>query len=281
MKIPKIKKLILSGGGIKGIAICGALEELDEKIKILTTTKTIIGTSISAYIAFFLAIGLSIHKIRMIFENINFGDFQEFDIKLLLSKYGLDEGNKFISFFKATMNTQNINFNITFKELAEISKYEIIIVGTNINESKAVYFSAKDTPDITVLTALRISGCYPFAFTPIEIDGTLYADGGLVSPIATELISKREKKNTLGIALHRGFNRYTTDDLQSYGMGVISCLINSLLDSKLECLKHYIVISYPVNSMNLYIGKDEKNKIGEFGREMAKKWIEKFNVISQ
>ncbi len=276
MKIPKIKKLILSGGGIKGIAIVGALQELDNNINILSTTKTIIGTSVSAYIAFFLAIGLSIHKIRVIFENINFGDFQEFDIKLLLSKYGLDEGCKFTAFVKATMNTQNINHNITFKELAEISKYHIIIVGTNVNTSKAVYFSADDTPDMQVIIALRISGCYPFAFTPIEMNGDYYADGGLASPLASELVSKKEKKNTLGIALHRGYERYKTDDLQSYGMSVISCLVDSLLDSKLCCLKHYIVISYPINSMEFNLVREEKNRMSEFGKEMAKKWLDKF-----
>ncbi len=277
MKKPKFKQLILSGGGIKGIAIVGALEKLDEEIKILSTVKKIIGTSVSSYIALFLAIGLNLRKIKAIFENVNFGDFQEFDVKLLLSKFGLDEGNKFMSFFKATMITLGINPNITFKELEGIAKYEIVIVGTNINNSKAVYFSAKDTPDMLVTTALRISGGYPFAFTPVEIDGDLYADGGLVSPIASELIEKKDKNKTLGIALHRGFSRYQSSDLQGFGYGIISCMVDSLLDSKLLNLKHYIIISYPLNSMDFQVDKEEKNKMAEFGKERAKEWLEKFS----
>lgn len=277
MKKPKIKKLILSGGGIKGIAIAGAIEKLDEEISILSTVDTIIGTSISAYIALFLAIGLSIKKIIAIFSNINFLEFQEFDINLLLSKYGMDEMNKFISFFKAILSTQNINNNITFKELAEISKYNIIIVGTNITKSKPIYFSSKDTPDIPVITAVRISGCYPFAFTPVEMDGEIYADGGLVSPIATELIEKKDKKHTLGIVLHRSFDKYETNDLQSYSIGVMSCMIDSLIDSKLLLLKHYIKLSYPINSMDIGIDREVKNKMCQYGKEKAQEWLNQFS----
>lgn len=278
MKIPKIKKLVLSGGGIKGIAICGAIEKLDEEIKLLSNVKSIIATSISSYIAFFLAIGLSIHRIRIIFENINFSDFQEFDIKLLLSKFGLDEGLKFGSLVKATILTQNINPCITFKELSEISKYDITLVGTNVSTAKPAYFSAEHTPNMQVCIALRISGGYPFAFTPIEIDGDLYADGGLVSPIASELIGKKDRKNTFGIVLHRGFSRYKTDDLQSYGFGIINCLVDALLDSKLEALKHYITISYPISSMDFGISREEKNKMADFGKEVAKEWLDKFST---
>ena len=76
MKIPKIKKLILSGGGIKGIAIASALETLDDKIQLFSTVREIIGSSIGAYIAFFICIGVSLRKIRVIFENIRLDQFQ-------------------------------------------------------------------------------------------------------------------------------------------------------------------------------------------------------------
>lgn len=276
MKKPKITKLLLSGGGIKGAAICGAIEKLDEEIKIMSTVKTIIGTSISAYIAFFLALGFSIRRVKVVFENLNFSDFQEFDIKLLLSKFGLDDGTKFNLFVKATLTTQNFNPCMTFKELKELSKYNIILTGTNINTAKPVYFSAEHTPDMQVCQALRISGGYPFVFTPIEIDGELYADGGLTSPIASELIKKKDNNNTLAIVLHRGFSKYKTDDLKSYGIGVISCLVDSLLDSKLLNIKHSIVISYPLSSMEFGVDKEEKNKMIEFGREKAAEWLNKF-----
>jgi len=53
-------------------------------------------------------------------------------------------------------------------------------------------------------------------------------------------------------------------------------MVDSLLDSKLARLKHYIVISYPVNSMNFSITKEEKNKIFEYAREKTKDWLDKF-----
>ena len=128
-----------------------------------------------------------------------------------------------------------------------------------------------------VCTAMRISGGYPLAFTPIELDGELYADGGLVSPIASELITKKDKKHTLGIVLHRGYKKCEVNELQEYGLRVISCLVDSLLDSKLMLLKHYIMISYPINSMDLDIGKEDKINMVECGKLKAEEWIKHFS----
>ena len=142
-KIPKIKKLILSGGGIKGIAIASALETLDDKIQLFSTVREIIGSSIGAYIAFFICIGVSLRKIRVIFENIRLDQFQEFDMKMFISKFGFDEGNKMMNFVKAIIQTQGIDPNITFRQLKKISKYRLIITASNISRSAPKYFSQK------------------------------------------------------------------------------------------------------------------------------------------
>jgi len=276
MKKPKIKNLVLSGGGIKGLAICGALEKLDEKMKILSTVKTIIGSSIGAFVGFFLSIGLSIKKIKAIYCSFNFNDFQEVDLKLFISKFGLDEGNKFLSLVKATIVTQGYDPKITFKDLEKISKYKLIIVGTNVNLSSAKYFSSEHTPDFEVYQALRISGGYPLAFTPVEIDGDLFSDGGIVSPLPSELIPKSEVNKTLGLAIHRSNKRYKTDNVFEYLFGVISCILDSLLDKNIESLKHVILLSYPIGPMEFGIDNDEKQKLYNYGTEMADNWLNNF-----
>jgi predicted acylesterase/phospholipase RssA len=270
----KFKNLVISGGGIKGIAICGALNKLNEKIQLLSTIKTIVGSSIGSYIAFFLALGLTPHKMNLVFENVDFKELQEFDIKLFFEKYGFDEGNKFSSLVKATMQTQNVNSNITFAEFAKIAKYNIIIVGTNINKSEARYFSAEHTPDMEVIKALRISGGYPFAFTPVELDGDLYADGALICPLASDIIPKKERRKTLGIAIHRSFPRLDTGNLNTYIFSVVSCILDSLMDKNIKNLKHVLILSYPLPAMSFHISKEEKIKLEEFGSNEAEKWLE-------
>ena len=50
MKKNHFKKLLISGGGIKGLAICGVLEWLEENTKILNSIEEIYGSSIGDFI---------------------------------------------------------------------------------------------------------------------------------------------------------------------------------------------------------------------------------------
>jgi predicted acylesterase/phospholipase RssA len=272
-KIPKIKKLILSGGGIKGIAIASALETLDNEIQLFSSVKQIIGSSIGAYIAFFICIGVSLRKIRVIFENIRLDQFQEFDMKMFISKFGFDEGNKMMNFVKAIIQTQGIDPNITFKQLKKISKYRLIITASNISRSAPKYFSSKNTPDFPILIALRISGGYPFAFTPVEIDGELYSDGAIISPIASSIITKKEKKTTLAIICSRPTDEIKIESIYQYILGVIYCIVDSLTEQLVKQLKYKVVIQSSIPSMKFNITEEECLLLEKIGEDSAREWL--------
>lgn len=275
-KIPKIKKLILSGGGIKGIAIASALETLDSEIQLFSSVKQIIGSSIGAYIAFFICIGVSLRKIRVIFENIRLDQFQEFDMKMFISKFGFDEGNKMMNFVKAIIQTQGVDPNITFRQLKKISKYRLIITASNISRSAPKYFSAKDTPDFPILTALRISGGYPFAFTPVEIDGELYSDGAIISPIASSIITKKDRNRTLAILCSRPTDEIKIESIYQYILGVIYCIVDSLTEQLVKQLKYKVVIQSSVPSMKFNITEEECALLEKTGEDSAKEWLSNF-----
>ena len=275
-KIPKIKKLILSGGGIKGIAIASALETLDNEIQLFSSVKQIIGSSIGAYIAFFICIGVSLRKIRVIFENIRLDQFQEFDMKMFISKFGFDEGNKMMNFVKAIIQTQSVDPNITFKQLKKISKYRLIITASNISRSAPKYFSAKDTPDFPILTALRISGGYPFAFTPVEIDGELYSDGAIISPIASSIITKKDRNNTLAILCSRPTAEIKIESIYQYILGVIYCIVDSLTEQLVKQLKYKVVIQSSVPSMKFNITEEECALLEKTGADSAIDWLSNY-----
>lgn len=277
MKIPKFKKLVISGGGIKGLVICGTLEWIENNTKILDNIEEIYGSSIGAYIGFFLGLGISLHNISLIFENFNLANLQDFDMNLFINEYGFDKGNKFMNLVRATIKTQGYNPNITFSEFQKISKYKLFICGTNINKAEAVYFSVDTHKDMEICLALRISGGYPFSFTPININGDLYADGAIMCPLPCDLINKKDKKITLAIVNHRSISRYETDSFNKYLMSVISCMIDSLTDKYVQSLKYVIKLKYPIFSMNFNIEKEEKSKMIEYGKNMAKEWFSKFS----
>ena len=168
MKSNQFKKLVISGGGIKGLAICGVLEWLEENTKILDSIQEIYGSSIGAYIGFFLGLGIPLKNIAQIFE-IDLMELADINIQLFLNEFGFDNGTKFSNLLKATIKIQGYSPNITFEEFQKISKYKLFVSGTNISKAKIEYFSVDTHPQMEIALALRISGSYPVAFTPIKM----------------------------------------------------------------------------------------------------------------
>lgn len=274
MKSHQFKKLVISGGGIKGLAICGVLEWLQENTKILDSIEEIYGSSIGAYIGFFMGLGISFKNIEEIFE-IDLNELAEIDIKLFLDEFGFDKGTKFANLLKATIKIQGFSPTMTFEEFQTISKYKLFVSGTNINKARIEYFSVDTHPKMEVITALRISGSYPIAFTPVRIGDDLYADGAIMSPLPCDLIKKEDKKRTLCILNHRSIQSNNTDTLHSYMLSVISCIIDSLTDKNMDCMRHVILLQYPIYPMDFGISIEEKIKIIEYGKERAQEWLKK------
>ena len=85
MKKNHFKKLLISGGGVKGLAICGVLEWLQENTKILDSIEEIYGSSIGSYIGFFIGIGISFKRIQELFK-MDLMEFLDIDIKIFLEE---------------------------------------------------------------------------------------------------------------------------------------------------------------------------------------------------
>ena len=58
------------------------------------------------------------------------------------------------------------NDDITFKDLYRITNKKLIIVATNLNKRKTVFFNYKDTPNIPVIDAVLASLSIPIVFKP-------------------------------------------------------------------------------------------------------------------
>ena len=58
--------------------------------------------------------------------------------------------------------------------------FDLIITGTNLNRMNTYYFSHITYPEMELRQAIRISASYPFVFVPVEFDGDLFIDGGVI-----------------------------------------------------------------------------------------------------
>ncbi|GAB6011869.1 patatin-like phospholipase family protein [Viscerimonas tarda] len=161
--------LALSGGGAKGFAHLGVMQALEEKG---LRPDIISGTSAGAFAGVLYADGHSPQEILSFFQRKNFKNFAEFSIP----KGGLFKLARFHSFLEEHLRAR------TFEEL----KIPLRVVATDIEHGIPVTFDKG--PLIPVIVA---SCSYPIVFTPTEINGTHYVDGGLFNNFPVSAIRKQ------------------------------------------------------------------------------------------
>lgn len=158
--------LVLSGGGIRGVAHIGlikALEELDIHPTHLS------GTSAGAMIAALYAGGCTAEQMLDIFKTRSPLKFAHFSFY----KPGLMDSEKFGNYIYEEVLPHN-----SFEQLSK----KLYITATNITDGKMTIFSEGDN----LINTLLASCALPMIYSPVEIEGKLYADGGILNNFPTE-----------------------------------------------------------------------------------------------
>ena len=89
---------------------------------------------------------------------MDFTTFQNIDIDNILyynNNWGIDNGTRFVDFFRYTLKEKLGKEDITFSELKEKTGKEIISTGTNLNKTCSEIFSVGTTPNMKVIDAIR------------------------------------------------------------------------------------------------------------------------------
>lgn len=176
-KLKKYHTLVLSGGGIKGIIHIGALKALKDKGHLMHIKK-IYGTSIGSLIALMHIVGYTPEEMYIIAKKLDVTELKDFSYIRFPKQYGFDSGKKIEEFIKTYIKKKGFDPNITMKELYNMTKIDIVITATCVNNSSCIYISHKSNPNIPVWMAVRMSTAIPVYFAPVEYKGLYYADGG-------------------------------------------------------------------------------------------------------
>lgn len=190
VKRPKIG-LVLSGGGAKGFAHIGVLKVLEEAgIKI----DYIGGTSMGSVIGGLYASGYNASQIDSIFKKTNFDELisdyiprssknfygkkndELYAIVLPFSNFrvGIPEAlsKGMYNYNLLSSLTRNVRHIRDFNQLPT----PFLCIGTNIETGEEVLLNKGN-----LVQAMMASAAFPSLFTPVEIDGNLLVDGGVVN----------------------------------------------------------------------------------------------------
>ena len=251
-----IDTLVLSGGGVKGLYYIGILKKLEE-LQIINNINTIAGTSIGAFFSALISIGFTSQDLADFVLLFNLTNIKNMSAKNFFSYFGIDDGNNLELVLEEMFNLKGYNKNITFKELYEKTKKELIITGVCLNEKKCYYFSHKNTPDMNIIKSIRISTSVPIYFTPVLFENKLWVDGGIIDNYPINLF-KHKLNKTLGIYLSE-FKEFTEiKNLEDYFLCVIQSLMEGLSDRSVKGFEHNSIIikSDTYNSLNTDFSKE-------------------------
>ncbi len=152
--------LTLSGGGAKGIAHIGVIQALVEN----GIEPTIIsGTSAGSIIGAFYAAGIHPEGIKYAVNNSSF--YKVFRLAGLPS----------VGFSRLDYLHERLNEFIP-QDSFESLKYPLYVCATNLNQGRPVLFNTG-----TLFDKVLASCAVPWLFSPILIDGEMFADGGITN----------------------------------------------------------------------------------------------------
>jgi len=173
--------LVLSSGGARGLAHIGVIDEIVERGYTITS---IAGSSMGAFVGGLYATG-NIDKFREWVVNLD--KLKVFNlVDFTLSSQGFVRGERVFEKMRKLKMIPEINI--------EDLPIKYIAVAADIINNKEVIFDKGN-----LYKAIRASISIPNVFTPIEYDGGILVDGGVLNPMPINRVSR--SKNDLLIAV--------------------------------------------------------------------------------
>ena len=274
---PKVG-LVLSGGGAKGLAHIGVLKVIDSLgIKV----DYISGTSMGAVVGGLYASGYTANQLDSIFSKT--------DVDALLQDYTPRESKSFYEkrndeIYALTLPFNNFklglpsglskglyNFNLMSRltqhvsDVRDFDKLPIpfLCIATDVETGEQIVLD-----EGILAQAIIASGALPTLYSPVEINGRLLIDGGVVNNYPIEELKNRGIDFIIGIDVQDGLkNREQLKDVTA----VLSQINNFSMIEKMEGKR---------SLTNIYIKPDIKGfSVVSFdkGQEIIKKGNEKAN----
>lgn len=277
-KIKNKNILVLSGGGVKGMALIGALKALED-LDILKHIKTIASSSVGAIIGLFFIAGYNPEEMFSVLKRVNLGNIKSINPLDLIEKFGMDNGKKLTSVLTLMLKAKKFNENITFKEFYKKTKINFIITASCLNNKQVYYLSHKTQPDMSVILAVRMSSALPIYFAPVEYDNKLFVDGGCIDNYPIHLF-KDKLESVIGIYLTdiRDFNK-KINKFEEFLGSLIQCLFEGqTLLSTNGYEKQTIRMNLPTSgSWNLDLTQEKREQVYQMGYKIVVEYFNKQN----
>ena len=224
---PKIG-LVLEGGGALGLAHIGVITWLEEHH---IPVSYVAGTSMGGLVGGVYATGRSPAEVRELVESINWNDvlrgqvpFKNLDFRRKQDsvvypgsiEFGLKKGIQFPEGFNSGQEVQFIldRVALPYSTIEDFDQLPIpfACVATDLVSGKKFVFRSGN-----FATAMRSTMSLPGFFSPVHVDGHIFADGGLLDNLPVDVAKEMGADITLAVYLETQ-PMSPTENLSSFGV---------------------------------------------------------------
>ena len=171
--------LVLSGGGVRGVAHLGAItfmEEMGIEVEVIS------GTSAGSIVGGMYAAGHSVETIFKVFKNTSIFSWSNFTAR----KPGIIDSDRFYPVLKE---------HIPEDDFSALKK-KLYVTATDILNGVVTTFSEGE-----VAKTILASSAVPVVFSPVKIGDSLYVDGGVLNNFPIEPLQGRCRA-IIGVNVH-------------------------------------------------------------------------------
>lgn len=196
--------IALSGGGAYTLVFIGCLKYLEEAYMDISI-KNYIGASAGAIFCLLMIIGYTSKEMEELAQDIiiepNSIQYSFSNLMKVFKTYGIDNGDHIIKIMSNLLERKGFDKNATFLDISKRTGKNLIIAVANITQQKIEYLSVDNYPEMSVITAIRMSTCIPILYEPVKYYDDLYVDS-LVFNNFPIIFFDKFKIETLGLNVY-------------------------------------------------------------------------------
>ncbi|MEK7153810.1 MAG: patatin-like phospholipase family protein, partial [Patescibacteria group bacterium] len=283
--------IVLEGGGVKGVGLVGALQELSssgyERCRVA-------GTSAGAIVGALLAAGMKIEDMVTLMKDLDYTKFRDegFLDKLKLPgktasfvfEKGIYEGKYVHDWLAEKLEALGVRTFADLKlsepwaqKLPPQQRYRLVVIVSDVSRGRMVrlpwdYAAYGLDPDQQpVADAVRASMSIPFFYEPVNLRGNYLVDGGLLSNFPISLFDATDEWPTFGIKLSAKADAFTdmnpvTNPID-YSLAIISTAMSAHdqihIDDPCTQMRTIFVDTFDIKATDFDITKETQAKLYE------------------
>lgn len=301
------RNIVLEGGGARGVAYGGTLLIMEER-GILQKLERYAGTSAGALTAMMLSVGYTAVEVFKILIKFNFNDLLDdswgisTDLYRVYNEYGFYKGEYLQEYVRKLIAAKTDIPNVTFQQLYDLTKKDLILVATNVSKDSTVYLSHYTTPNMPVDLGVRASMSIPFMFKPVIYRGDYLVDGGVSCNYPINIFDgdypnddfdglfKATNSETIGLKLmgadetrsQRIFtNPQPVTNIANYGTAILTHMLNRMERSAIKVGYYERSLIVPTGNMSTSdfdLTLEDKLNAINYAKEIANEELDYFKT---